>query len=58
MMQPHCVTMPLLLRHSGVEARAHGAARVLQQMGGSAGFAESAPRHGFESDVVGRRPDA
>ncbi len=56
---PHRATVPLLVCHHGDEVWARGAAAlVLQRLDESAEIIESVSRHGFESESVGRRPDA
>jgi len=56
---PHRATVPLVVCHHGDEVWARGAAAlVLQRLDESAEIIESVSRHGFESESVGRRPDA
>ncbi len=56
---PHRNTVPLQFCHHGDEVWARGAAAlVLQRLDESAEIIESVSRHGFESESVGRRPDA
>jgi transcriptional regulator of PTS gene len=56
---PHRGTVQLVVRHQGDEVWARGAASlVLQRLDESAAIVESVSRHGFESESVGRRPDA
>ena len=56
---PHRSTVPLVVCHHGDEVWARGAAAlVLQRLDESAEIMESVSRHGFESESVGRRPDA
>ena len=59
MVLPHRSRVQLVVRHQGDEVWARGAASlVLQRLDESAEIVESALRHGFESESVGRRPDA
>lgn len=51
--------VPLVVCHQGEEVWARGAAAlVLQRLDESAEFVDAVSRHGFESESVGRRPDA
>ena len=59
MVLPHRSRVQLVVRHQGDEVWARGAASlVLQRLDESAEIVESVSRHGFESESVGRRPDA
>ncbi len=59
MVLPHRSSVQLVVRHQGDEVWARGAASlVLQRLDESADIVESVSRHGFESESVGRRPDA
>lgn len=59
MVLPHRTRVQLVVRHQGDEVWARGAASlVLQRLDESAEIVESVSRHGFESENVGRRPDA
>jgi transcriptional regulator of PTS gene len=59
MVLPHRGRVRLVVCHQGEEVWARGAASlVLQRLDESADIVESASRHGFESESVGRRPDA
>ena len=59
MVLPHRGRVQLVVRHQGDEVWARGAASlVLQRLDESAEIVESVSRHGFESENVGRRPDA
>ena len=59
MLLPHRGRVQLVVRHQGDEVWARGAASlVLQRLDESAEIVESVSRHGFESESVGRRPDA
>ena len=55
---PHREALQFVVRHQGDEVWARGAASlVLQRLDESAEIVESASRHGFESESVGRRLD-
>lgn len=59
MLLPHRTGVQLVVRQQGDEVWARGAASlVLQRLDESAEVVESVSRHGFESENVGRRPDA
>ena len=59
MLVPHRKTVPLVVRHQGDVVWARGAASlVVQRLDESAEIVGSVSRHGFESERVGRRPDA
>lgn len=55
---PHRGKVPLLVGHQGDEVWARGAASlVLQRVDESTEIIESVSRHGFESELSGRRPE-